>query len=93
MPQYMNFTGQQTQSLAIGASTLYAIVNNSGSAVVKVFDGIVNPLAPVNGFITGSIVCTTAFNASPVKVDYGIRASKGLVVAVNTPGDVTVIYD
>lgn len=93
MPQYLNLSTKVTQSLATGASTLYAVVNNSGSAVAKIFDGTVNPLAPINGFITGSIIATLAFNAQPEKVDYGIRASKGLVVAVTTPGDITVIYE
>lgn len=93
MPQYINFTTAVTQSIAVGASTLYAIVSNSGSAVVKMYDGTVNPLEPLSGKITGSIMSTTAFGTVPVKVDYGIRASKGLVAVINTPGDVTILYD
>ena len=93
MPQYRHFNTIQTQSLASGSSILYAVVSNSGSAVVKLFNGTVNPALPLTGDITGSLIATVAFNGTPVKVDYGVHASLGLVAAITTPGDITIIYD
>jgi hypothetical protein len=92
MAQYINLATQATMSLGTGSRTLFAVVNNSGSSVVKLFDGKVNPLLPTNGKITGSAIATLAFNATPMKVDYGIRTTSGLVVASST-GDITIIYE
>ena len=103
MAQYINMSTQITKSLATGPSYLYAVVNNSGSSVVKIFDGKVNPLAPLDGKFTSSIgattgsalpICIIGFNGTPIKVDYGVRATYGLIVAKDTDvGDVTIIYE
>jgi hypothetical protein len=101
MAQYKNISSAITASLTTGQSTIYAVVNNSGSSVVKLYDGLVNPLAPLNGLFTSSIGATTgsassiatiAFTGVPVKVDYGVRTRYGLIVVAST-GDVTVIFE
>lgn len=101
MAHWTNYSTAVTASVFTGAGTLYAVVNNSGSSIVKLYDGLVNPLAPTNGFFTGSkgattssanVIGTVAFNANPVKLDYGVRTQYGLIV-VGSTGDFTLIYE
>jgi len=84
-PRYVNISTATTTVVRVGAGTLRAIVANTPTGNVTIYDN-----TAASGTKIGTIVFSSA---APLVLQYGLEVNTGITIVTSAAADITVVFD